>query len=79
MEKDIKQHVTMQPANPGLAERFHLSKSIDVNKMAARLRALLFSCAIVAPLQPTSQSEPSRKVSYMNSQEKGAFSKCYTR
>ena len=30
------------------------------------------------PLQPTSQSEPSRKVSHLNSQEKHAFSKCYT-
>ena len=32
--KRYKQHVINQPANPRLAERFHIFKFIDVNKMA---------------------------------------------
>ena len=61
--KRHKQHVTNQPANPRLAEMFHIFKFIDVNKMAPDSGR----CYSDAPLQPTSQSKPSRKVSYLNS------------
>ena len=75
--KRHKQHVTNQPAIQKLADRFHIFKYVDVNKMAPDSGHCYSFGAIVAPLQPTSQSEHSRKVSYLNSQEKRAFSKCY--